>query len=76
MRPYVFKQGEYIFQERNFVGSTNSIQKVLDSVTYFSDVVANVGSQPTQAVKTFITDKINPSYWRLDRDITVSYSPL
>ncbi|XP_022905630.1 zinc finger FYVE domain-containing protein 1-like [Onthophagus taurus] len=66
---HVWPGGEFVYQDKNFVGSTNSIQKVLDSVTYLSDVVANVGSQPTNAVKTFFTETINPSYWRPDREI-------
>lgn len=61
----------YFFQERNILGSQNSAQKVIDGVSMISDAVVSVGSQPTKAITAWVTDKIAPSYWRPNHEITV-----
>lgn len=53
-------------------GPTHSAQLVLDGVAYITDAMASVGSQPTKLVKSWVTDKIRPAYWRPDSEIIVS----
>ncbi|XP_041787758.1 zinc finger FYVE domain-containing protein 1-like isoform X2 [Anopheles merus] len=50
-------------------GPTHSAQLVLDGVAYITDAMASVGSQPTKLVKSWVTDKIRPAYWRPDSEI-------
>uniref|UniRef100_A0A182N464 FYVE-type domain-containing protein n=1 Tax=Anopheles dirus TaxID=7168 RepID=A0A182N464_9DIPT len=50
-------------------GPTHSAQLVLDGVAYITDAMASVGSQPTKLVKSWVTDKIRPTYWRPDSEI-------
>lgn len=55
-------------------GPKHSAQLVLDGVAYITDAMASVGSQPTKLVKSWVTDKIRPTYWRPDSEIIVSLS--
>lgn len=48
---------------------THSAQLMLDGVTYFTDAVASVGAQPTKTLKSWVTDKMRPTYWRPDSEI-------
>ncbi|XP_053670166.1 zinc finger FYVE domain-containing protein 1-like [Anopheles nili] len=50
-------------------GPAHSAQLVLDGVAYITDAMASVGSQPTKLVKSWVTDKIRPAYWRPDSEI-------
>ncbi|XP_049531649.1 zinc finger FYVE domain-containing protein 1-like isoform X2 [Anopheles darlingi] len=50
-------------------GPKHSAQLVLDGVAYITDAMASVGSQPTKLVKSWVTDKIRPTYWRPDSEI-------
>ncbi|XP_055544254.1 zinc finger FYVE domain-containing protein 1-like isoform X2 [Wyeomyia smithii] len=50
-------------------GPTHSAQLVLDSVTYITDTLASFGEQPTKSIKSWMTDKIRPTYWRPDSEI-------
>ncbi|XP_058119131.1 zinc finger FYVE domain-containing protein 1-like isoform X2 [Anopheles coustani] len=50
-------------------GPKHSAQLVLDGVAYITDAMASVGSQPTKLVKSWVTDKIRPAYWRPDSEI-------
>ncbi|XP_058057263.1 zinc finger FYVE domain-containing protein 1-like [Anopheles bellator] len=50
-------------------GPQHSAQLVLDGVAYITDAMASVGSQPTKLVKSWVTDKIRPTYWRPDSEI-------
>ncbi|KAJ8927159.1 hypothetical protein NQ314_020432 [Rhamnusium bicolor] len=59
--------------EKSLLGSQNSAQKVLDSVTMFSDVIASVGSQPKKVISDWAADKIAPSYWRPNQEIKECY---
>ncbi|KAG5882567.1 hypothetical protein JTB14_011767 [Gonioctena quinquepunctata] len=59
----------FYFQERSMFGSQNSAQKVLDSVSMFTDAIASVGSQPKQVISDWAADKIAPSYWRPNHEI-------
>lgn len=45
-------------------GPPHSAQKVLDGVTYISDVVANVATVPSRALSDWMTDKLAPAYWK------------
>lgn len=53
-------------------GPTHSAQLVLDGVAYLTDAFASVGAQPTNAIRSWVTDKIRPAYWRPDSEIIVS----
>lgn len=50
-------------------GPTVSAQLVLDGVAYLTDAFASIGAQPTQTIKSWVTDKIRPTYWRPDSEI-------
>lgn len=50
-------------------GPTHSAQLVLDGVAYLTDAFASVGAQPTNAIRSWVTDKIRPAYWRPDSEI-------
>ncbi|XP_065082334.1 zinc finger FYVE domain-containing protein 1-like isoform X1 [Ochlerotatus camptorhynchus] len=50
-------------------GPTHSAQLVLDGVAYLTDAFASVGAQPTKTLKSWVTDKIRPAYWRPDSEI-------
>uniref|UniRef100_A0A1Q3F7X1 Putative membrane trafficking and cell signaling protein hrs n=1 Tax=Culex tarsalis TaxID=7177 RepID=A0A1Q3F7X1_CULTA len=50
-------------------GPTHSAQLVLDGVAYLTDAVASVGAQPTKTIKSWVADKIRPTYWRPDSEI-------
>lgn len=47
----------------------NSAQRVLDGMTYITDAVASVGSQPTKVVSSWVADQIAPKYWRPNNEI-------
>lgn len=42
----------------------NSAQRVLDSVTALTEVVAQVSATPTKALSSWVADQINPKYWK------------
>lgn len=50
-------------------GPSHSAQLVLDGVAYITDVVARAGAQPTETIKSWVTDKIRPAYWEPDSNI-------
>ncbi|XP_017787348.1 PREDICTED: zinc finger FYVE domain-containing protein 1-like isoform X2 [Nicrophorus vespilloides] len=56
--------------EPNFLGSHNSAQRVLDGVNMISDAVVSVTSQPTKVITDWVTDKIAPTYWVPNHEIT------
>ncbi|XP_065159950.1 zinc finger FYVE domain-containing protein 1-like isoform X3 [Atheta coriaria] len=56
--------------ERNYLGTNNSAQRVVDGVTMITDAVGSVMSQPTKVVSNWVTDIIAPSYWRPNNEIT------
>ncbi|XP_049825727.1 zinc finger FYVE domain-containing protein 1 isoform X2 [Aethina tumida] len=70
---HIWSGDKMYFQERTLFGSQNTAQKVIDSVSSFSDVVASVGSQPTQVLGEWMTDKINPSFWRPNHEIKACF---
>ncbi|XP_075232834.1 zinc finger FYVE domain-containing protein 1-like isoform X2 [Lycorma delicatula] len=47
----------------------NSAQRVLDGMTYITDAVASVGSQPTRVVSSWVADQIAPKYWKPNNEI-------
>ncbi|XP_058825219.1 zinc finger FYVE domain-containing protein 1-like [Topomyia yanbarensis] len=50
-------------------GPTHSAQLVLDGVAYLTDALVSVGEQPTKTLKSWVADKIRPTYWRPDSEI-------
>ncbi|XP_058449056.1 zinc finger FYVE domain-containing protein 1-like [Malaya genurostris] len=50
-------------------GPTHSAQLVLDGVAYITDALVSVGEQPTKTIKSWVADKIRPTYWRPDSEI-------
>lgn len=50
-------------------GPTHSAQLVLDGVAFITDAFASVGAQPTKTIKSWVTDKIRPTYWKPDSEI-------
>ncbi|CAH0560662.1 unnamed protein product [Brassicogethes aeneus] len=70
---HIWSGDKIYFQEKTLFGSQNTAQKVIDSVTSLSDVVASVGSQPTQVLGEWVTDKINPSYWTPNHEIKACF---
>lgn len=53
-------------------GPKHSAQMVVDGVSYLSETVASIGSQPTKVLGDWIADKIAPSYWKPNHEIIVS----
>ena len=53
-------------------GPTHSAQMVVDGVSYLSETVYSIGSQPTKILGDWIADKIAPSYWKPNNEIVVS----
>lgn len=50
----------------------NSAQRVLDGVSYITDVVVSASATPTKALGSWVTDQIAPKYWKPNSEITVS----
>lgn len=50
----------------------NTAQRVVDGVTYLSEAVASVCSQPTKMITSYVADQIAPKYWRPNNEIKVS----
>lgn len=46
------------------VSCQNSAQRVLDSVTAITEVVASVSATPTKALGSWVADQIAPKYWK------------
>lgn len=57
---------------KNLTRGQNSAQLVLDGVSFLSETVANVTAQPTKNLKQWVADKVAPSYWKPNSEITVS----
>ncbi|KAK6621355.1 hypothetical protein RUM43_011661 [Polyplax serrata] len=55
-------------------GSQNRAQKVMDGVTYISEAVASVCSQPKKILSSYVTDQIAPKYWRPNDQIKHCHS--
>lgn len=51
----------------------NTAQRVVDGVTYLSEAVASVCSQPTKILTSYVADQIAPKYWRPNNEIKVSF---
>ncbi|KAK3918575.1 Zinc finger FYVE domain-containing protein 1 [Frankliniella fusca] len=51
------------------VNSQNTAQKVLDGITFLSEAVASVGSQPSRYLSSQMADLIAPKYWRPNNEI-------
>lgn len=47
----------------------NTAQRVVDGVTYLSEAVASVCSQPTKILTSYVADQIAPKYWRPNNEI-------
>ncbi|XP_073982306.1 zinc finger FYVE domain-containing protein 1-like [Rhodnius prolixus] len=48
----------------------NSAQRVLDGVSYITDVVVSASATPTKALGSWVTDQIAPKYWKPNSEIT------
>lgn len=57
-------------------GSVHSAQMVLDGVSYLSDAITSIGSQPTKLLSDWVADKVAPTYWRPNSEIKVIESIL
>lgn len=42
-------------------------------MTYITDAVASVSSQPKKVVSSWVADQIAPKYWKPNNEIKVSY---
>ncbi|CAH0392795.1 unnamed protein product [Bemisia tabaci] len=47
----------------------NPAQRVLDSVSYLSEAVASVTSEPSRVASSWIADQIAPKYWKPNSEI-------
>lgn len=54
-------------------GSVHSAQMVLDGVSYLSDAITSIGSQPTKLLSDWVADKVAPTYWRPNSEIKVGF---
>lgn len=52
-------------------GPKHSAQMVVDGVSYLSETVYSIGSQPSKVLGNWIADKIAPSYWKQNFEIIV-----
>ncbi|KAG9509606.1 Zinc finger FYVE domain-containing protein 1 [Fragariocoptes setiger] len=43
--------------------SQNAAQRVLDSVSYFTETVTSISAKPTKMVSEWVADQIAPTYW-------------
>lgn len=53
-------------------GCQNTAQKVVDGVTYITETVASICSQPTKMLSSYVADQIAPKYWRPNDQIKVA----
>ncbi|GAB1859712.1 Zinc finger FYVE domain-containing protein 1 [Camponotus japonicus] len=53
--------------------SPNTAQRVIDSVSYITEAVANASLQPAKALKAWAADQVAPSYWRPNSEIKYCY---
>lgn len=51
------------------IAPQNTAQRVIDTVSYFTEAVTNVSLQPTKALKAWAADQVAPSYWRPNNEI-------
>ncbi|BFZ11581.1 hypothetical protein BsWGS_14619 [Bradybaena similaris] len=51
-------------------GTHNAARKILDSFHFLADTVSSVGARPTKYLSEWTADKINPSYWMPNSEIT------
>ena len=64
----------HVWKDSKFMSrsATHSAQLVIDGVTYITDAVASVSAQPTKKIKSWVADKMAPTYWKPNCDIVVS----
>lgn len=51
----------------------NPGQRVIDGVSYISETVYNVSSEPSRYLSSWMADQIAPKYWELNAEIIVKY---
>lgn len=51
-------------------GPNYSAQLVLDGVSFISETVASVSAQPTKTLKSWVADKVAPTYWKPNSEIS------
>uniref|UniRef100_A0A1B6E4F3 FYVE-type domain-containing protein n=1 Tax=Clastoptera arizonana TaxID=38151 RepID=A0A1B6E4F3_9HEMI len=47
----------------------NSAQRMIDGVSYLTEAVSNVSSQPTKLLSSWMADQIAPKYWKPNHEI-------
>ena len=52
------------------LGTHNAARRLLDGVTNLSSTVSEISSVPSKSVSGWLADRIAPSYWRPNADIT------
>lgn len=55
---------------KNLQGTSNAARKVIDGMQYIADSVTSVSQKPTKMISDWMTDKIAPSYWVPNSQIT------
>ncbi|KAK7602058.1 hypothetical protein V9T40_009499 [Parthenolecanium corni] len=65
----------HVWPDQNYAHQSlqNSGQKVIDGVSYLSDAVFNVSSEPSKYVGSWVADKLAPAYWVPNSEITDCY---
>ncbi|KAJ8684076.1 hypothetical protein QAD02_019868 [Eretmocerus hayati] len=53
--------------------TSNTAQRVLDSVSYITEAVSTVSLQPTKTVTAWVADQVAPTYWRPNHEIHNCY---
>lgn len=57
----------------NGEGPKHSAQMVVDGVNFLTETVYSISAQPTKVLTNWVADKIAPSYWKPNAEITVSW---
>lgn len=53
-----------------FIGTHNAARRLLDGVSSLSTTVSSISTAPSRSVSGWLADRIAPSYWRPNADIT------
>lgn len=65
----------HVFQNNSNLNikNQNVAQKMIDGVSYISEVVANASLQPTKTITSWVADQVAPNYWRPNNDIKLCF---
>lgn len=64
---FILPQGNTVLQ-----GTQNAARRLLDSLNYASETVANLSAKPAKVVGNWMADQIAPDYWVPNANIKVS----